>query len=220
MNHNPAGAIPVANHQTEPRLTATALRDDTVGTRSRRSPVRPAERPRPVPACRVPDSTVTGISSQHRYACQVAERHLPPQEFCRIPAPPGRRSCAQGSWSIARAPVTGWTSYDRGPQADAEQRIRSAHRAIEIREERRRVLSSRPARTTPALQPTSGVSPSRRTRQMPADAQNAPSGAASIVMHTACHNVPNGGYACGLSVTPIRVAGLIGLEACPEHCGR
>jgi hypothetical protein len=29
-----------------------------------------------------------------------------------------------------------------------------------------------------------------------------------------------GGYACGLSVTPIRVAGLIGLEACPEHCGR
>ena len=33
---------------------------------------------------------------------------------------------------------------------------------------------------------------------MPADAQNAPSGAASIVMHTACHNVPNGGYTRGL----------------------
>jgi hypothetical protein len=32
------------------------------------------------------------------------------------PAPPGRRSCAQGSWSIARALVTGWTSYDRGPR--------------------------------------------------------------------------------------------------------
>ena len=30
------------------------------------------------------------------------------------------------------------------PQADAEERTRSAHRAIEIREKRRRVLSSRP----------------------------------------------------------------------------
>src|SRR6266496_3819803 len=36
----------------------------------------------------------------------------------------------------------GWNDHDRGPQADAEERIRSAHRAIEIREKRRRVLSS------------------------------------------------------------------------------
>jgi hypothetical protein len=34
------------------------------------------------------------------------------------------------------------------PPADAEERTRSAHRAIEIREKRRRVLSSRPALIT------------------------------------------------------------------------
>jgi hypothetical protein len=28
-------------------------------------------------------------------------------------APPGRRSCAQGRWSVARAPVTGWTDHDK-----------------------------------------------------------------------------------------------------------
>ena len=39
----------------------------------------------------------------------------------------------------------GWNDHDRGPEADAEERIRSAHRAIEIREKRRRVLLSRPA---------------------------------------------------------------------------
>ena len=84
MNHNPAGAIPVANHQAEPRLTAAALRDDTVGTRSRRSPVRPAERPRPEPG-------MPGTGQHRHWHEQPAPpclpgrgRHLPPQEFCRI----------------------------------------------------------------------------------------------------------------------------------------
>jgi hypothetical protein len=62
-----------------------------------------------------------------------------------LPAPPSRRSSAQGRWSVARAPVTGWTDHDTGSRADAEERIASVHRAIEIREKRRRVLSSRPA---------------------------------------------------------------------------
>ena len=61
-----------------------------------------------------------------------------------LPAPPGRRSRATGRWSLAPAPVTRWTDHDRGPQADAGERTRSAHRAIEIREKRRGVLSSRP----------------------------------------------------------------------------
>ena len=69
------------------------------------------------------------------------------RRLARLPAPPGRRSCAEGRWSVARAPVTRWTDCDRGPQADAEERITSAHRAIEIREKRRGVLSSRPAWT-------------------------------------------------------------------------
>jgi hypothetical protein len=100
---------------------------------------------------------------------------------------------AQGRWPVARAPVTGWTDCDRGPQADAEERIRSAHRAIEIREKRSRVLSSRPAWITLALQPTSSVSAGRRARYRPVDAQNAPFGAASMIIGTAHHNVPNGG---------------------------
>ncbi len=48
-----------------------------------------------------------------------------------------------GPWRVL--PWPGGLIVTRGPQADAEQRIRSAHRAIEIREKRRRVLSSRPA---------------------------------------------------------------------------
>ena len=102
--------------------------------------------PRRIPAMPgTPDSTLPGLSSQHHHACPFA-----PVISCRSssavpPAPPGRRSYAQGRWSVAPAPVTGWTDCDRGPQADAEERIRSAHRAIEIREKRRRVLSSRPA---------------------------------------------------------------------------
>jgi hypothetical protein len=35
------------------------------------------------------------------------------------------------------------------------------------------------------------------------DAQNAPSGAASMVMGTAHHNVPNGGSLCGRAVTRV-----------------
>ena len=93
----------------------------------------------------VPDSTLPGVSSQHHPACPFA-----PVISCRSssaipPAPSGRRSYAQGRWSVARAPATGWTDCDRGPEADAEERITSAHRAIEIREKRRRVLLSRPA---------------------------------------------------------------------------
>ena len=45
-----------------------------------------------------------------------------------------------GPWRVLRR--RGGLTNDRGPQADAEERIRSAHRAIEIREKRRRVLSS------------------------------------------------------------------------------
>jgi hypothetical protein len=63
---------------------------------------------------------------------------------CR-PRRPDEGPARQGPWSLARARVTGWTERDRGPQADAEQRTRSAHRAIEIREKRRGVLSSHPA---------------------------------------------------------------------------
>jgi hypothetical protein len=95
---------------------------------------------------------------------------------------PGRRSRARGRWSVARAPVTRWTDCDRGPQADAEERITSAHRAIEIREKRRRVLLSRPAWNCLALQPTSSVNGDRDARCRPVDAQNAPFGAASIVI--------------------------------------
>ena len=78
-----------------------------------------------------------------------------------LSAPPGRRSRDQGRWSLVRAPVTGWTDRDRGPPADAEERTRSAHRAIDIREKRRRVLSSRPVRITFRVQPTSSVSSGR-----------------------------------------------------------
>jgi len=51
-----------------------------------------------------------------------------------------------GPWRVL--PWRGGLIVARGLEADAEQRIRSAHRAIEIREKRRRVLSSSPARIT------------------------------------------------------------------------
>jgi hypothetical protein len=51
-------------------------------------------------------------------------------------------------------------------------------------------------------------------------AQNDQLCAAELEITNQATAAPNGGYACGLSVTPIRVAGLIGLAACPEHCGR
>ena len=127
------------------------------GTGSKRSPVPPAEMPRHVPAG-YPDSMVTGVRSRHHHPCQFAFAISRRRSPAVLPAPPGRWSCAQGRWSVARAPVTGWTDCDRGPQADAEERTRSVHRAIEIREKRRRVLSSRPAGITLALHPTSSVS--------------------------------------------------------------
>ena len=92
-----------------------------------------------------PDSTLPGVTSRHNHACQFAPASSRRRSPAVPPTPPGRRSCAQGRWSVARAPVTRWTDCDRGPQADAEERITSAHRPIEIREKRRRVLSSRPA---------------------------------------------------------------------------
>ena len=98
---------------------------------------------------------------------------------------------------MARAPVTRWTDCDRGPQADAEERITSAHRAIEIREKRRRGPLVTSCLDYVALQPTSGVNYGRHhARYGPRDEQNAPSGAASMAMGTAYHNVPNGGSAC------------------------
>ena len=93
--------------------------------------------------CRVPGQHVTGISSPDHHDGQLASAISRRRSPAVLPAPPSRRSRAQGRWSVARAPVTGWTDGDRGPQADAEERTRSVHRAIEIREKRRRVLSSR-----------------------------------------------------------------------------
>jgi len=117
-------------------------------TRSRRSPVLPAQIKRHVPA--MPGTR----TARHRHqqpgphdgqlASAISRRRSP----AVLPAPPSRRSRTQGRWSVARAPVTGWTVGDRGPQADAEERTRSVHRAIEIREKRRRVLSSRLVRIT------------------------------------------------------------------------
>jgi hypothetical protein len=126
------------------------------GTRTARSPARAAGT---MPTRSRPPSPAAGV--------------LP---YCQ--RRPGRRSCAQGRWPVARAPATGWTDHDRGPQADAEERITSAHRAIEIREKRRRVLSSRPAGITLALQPTSSVSAAathpigQRTRRTPRSARH------------------------------------------------
>jgi hypothetical protein len=126
------------------------------GTRTARPPARAAGT---MPARSRPPSPAAGV--------------LP---YCQ--RRPGRRSCAQGRWPVARAPATGWTDHDRGPQADAEERITSAHRAIEIREKRRRVLSSRPAGITLALQPTSSVSAAathpigQRTRRTPRSARH------------------------------------------------
>jgi hypothetical protein len=144
---------------------------------------------------RYPHSTLPGASSRHHaYPFGPPSPAAGVLPYCQ--RRPGRRSCAQGRWPVARAPATGWTDHDRGPQADAEERITSAHRAIEIREKRRRVLSSRPAGITLALQPTSRQR-GRHAPYRPADAQNAPLGAASMVTGTAYHNVPNGGSRAG-----------------------
>jgi hypothetical protein len=120
------------------------------------------------------------------------------------PRGPGRRSCAQGRWPVARASATGWTDHDRGPQADAEERITSAHRAIEIREKRRRVLSSRPAGITLALQRTSSASAAathpigQRTRRRPRSARHRWSRARRITTYRtadiACQAVRSADY--------------------------
>ena len=75
----------------------------------------------------------------------------------------------RGRWSMAHAVVRGWTDHDGGPQADAEERARSAHRAIEIREKRRRVLSSRPAWVTSVCGRRPRSSPTPTTASDPAN---------------------------------------------------
>ena len=74
---------------------------------------------------------------------------------------------------MAHAPVTRWTDGDRGPQADAEERITSVHRAIEIREKRRGPLVTS-CLDYVALQATSDVNYGRQARDRPRDGQNAP----------------------------------------------
>ena len=98
-------------------------------------------------------------------------------------SPVRRTACAaraegpprQGGRPMARAPVMGWNEHDRGPQADAEERTRSAHRAIESREKRRRVLLSclagidpaHPARAEPERPAGHSLATRPRTRRTP-----------------------------------------------------
>jgi hypothetical protein len=80
------------------------------------------------------------------------QRNVSPRQMGRRVEGPVRRDL--GRWRVL--PCRGGLGNDRGPQADAEERIRSAHRAIEIREKRRGVLSSF-CLDYLALQPTSSV---------------------------------------------------------------
>jgi hypothetical protein len=83
------------------------------GTGSRRSPVPPAEMPRHVPAM---PGTRTAQSRRQQPTSPylpVRVRHLPPQEFCRAACAARPKVCAQGRWSVARAPVAGWTDHDK-----------------------------------------------------------------------------------------------------------
>ena len=82
-----------------------------------------------------------GTDRSRRVWCREPDHGLRLHRGARtkIAAPrrPDEGPARQGPSSLARAPVTGCTQRDRGPQADAEERTRSAHRAIEIREKRR-----------------------------------------------------------------------------------
>jgi hypothetical protein len=82
-----------------------------------------------------PEWQVTG-AAEHRACCKG--RTGSAVLLRRRAEGPVRRDL--GPWRVLRR--RGGLTNDRGPQADAEERIRSAHRAIEIREKRRRVLSS------------------------------------------------------------------------------
>jgi len=57
------------------------------------------------------------------------------------PRRPAEGPVHAGRWSMARGPVSRWTDCSEKAPVDAEQRIGIAHRAIEIREKRRRGLS-------------------------------------------------------------------------------
>ena len=82
-----------------------------------------------------PEWQVTG-AAEHRACCKG--RTGSAVLLRRRAEAPVRRDL--GPWRVLRR--RGGLTNDREPQADAEERIRSAHRAIEIREKRRRVLSS------------------------------------------------------------------------------
>jgi len=55
--------------------------------------------------CRVPGQHATGISSRDHHDGQFASATSRRRSPAVPPAPPGRRSRAQGRWSVARAPV-------------------------------------------------------------------------------------------------------------------
>ena len=112
-------------------------------------------------------------------------------------AQPGRRSWAQGRWPMAHAPVTRWTDGDRGPQADAEERITSVHRAIEIREKRRGPLVT-PCLDYVALQATSDMN-SRRSAGAPGRAPRTwqPINTAGQLVIEVCSAVPGRPHGTG-----------------------
>ena len=99
--HGAAGRGRARHHQT-PRIREIA------------GPARADATP-PTGHAGYPDSTPPGISSRDRHDGQLASGTSRRRSPAVLPAPPGRRSPAQGRWSVARAPVTGWTDHDRGP---------------------------------------------------------------------------------------------------------
>ena len=131
-------------------------------------------------------------------------------------------------WSVTHVPVPGWTDCDRGPQADAEERTRSAHRAIEISQKRRRVLSLRPAsnnlrpkadagrkRRPPCMLPAIGRAELRDRRAPSKSAREVASHSERRFAHLICE------YASARSVTALiaRPAGPAGRRATSGHRG-
>ena len=90
--------------------------------------------------CRVPGQHVTGISSPDHHDGQLASAISRRRSPAVLPAPPRRRSRAQGRWSVARAPVT-VPAMDRGKRCQpATESPGAAGHA-----QRRRPGTSRPA---------------------------------------------------------------------------
>jgi hypothetical protein len=133
-----------------------------------------------------------------------------------------------------------WT---RPPRAHLQARPPTRRSAEPVRNEPRTVRDPRAPRALRAGEPPGGADARRqaaaRDRQQesdtvpdPADpnrpvttptgscAQNSRICPSAVLTGIQPMSLQIGGYACGLSVTPILVAGLIGLEACPEHRGR